>query len=67
MTDEAQGALDTDTPTADDGAAVDQQGVRADAEINDPKSGGTPVHPSPGADSQSGDGNAEGADEDDDA
>jgi hypothetical protein len=52
MTDEAKGALDADTPTAEDGAAVDQQGVRVDAEtIDDPKSGGTPVHPSPTADS----------------
>lgn len=52
MTDEAKGALDADTPTAEDGAAVDQQGVRIDAEtIDDPKSGGTPVHPSPTADS----------------
>jgi hypothetical protein len=51
MTDEAKGALDADTPTAEDGAAVDQQGVRADTEVDDPKSGGTPVHPSPTADS----------------
>lgn len=67
MTDEAKGALDADTPHAPDGAAVDEQGVGqapadpADSdETTDPKSGGTPVHPSPGADSQGGGGNAEG-------
>ena len=67
MTDEVKGALDDDTPGAPDGAAVDEQGVgqnptdSADTDENsDPKSGGTPVHPSPGADSQEGDGNAEG-------
>jgi len=67
MTDEVKGALDADTPGAPDGAAVDEQGVgqnpteSADTDENaDPKSGGTPVHPSPGADSQAGDGAAEG-------
>jgi len=64
MTDEAKGALDADTPTAEDGAAVDQQGVRADAEIDDPKSGGTPVMPSPTADSQSGEDGTAGDDDD---
>jgi len=59
--------MDADTPGAPDGAAVDDQGVgqnptdSTDTDVNsDPKSGGTPVHPSPGADSQGGGGNAEG-------
>jgi len=59
--------MDADTPGAPDGAAVDDQGVgqnptdSTDSDVNsDPKSGGTPVHPSPGADSQTGGGNAEG-------
>ena len=59
--------MDADTPGAPDGAAVDDQGVgqnptdSTDTDVNsDPKSGGTPVHPSPGADSQTGGGNAEG-------
>lgn len=67
MTDEVKGALDADTPNAPDGAAVDEQGVgqaptdSTDPDVNaDPKSGGTPVHPSPGADSQAGGGAAEG-------
>ena len=69
MTDEVKGALDADTPGAPDGAAVDEQGVGQNPtdstdtdENSDPKSGGTPVHPSPGADSQAGGGNAEGDD-----
>ncbi len=60
MTDEAKGALDADTPNAPDGAAQDEQGVGVNPtdstdtdENNDPKSGGTPVMPSPTADSQS--------------
>lgn len=51
--------MDADTPHAPDGAAVDDQGVgvnptdSTDTDVNnDPKSGGTPVHPSPTADSQ---------------
>lgn len=51
--------LDGDTPHAPDGAAVDDQGVgvnptdSADTDENDdPKSGGTPAHPAPTADSQ---------------
>ncbi|MGH2919915.1 MAG: hypothetical protein ACRDLS_15140 [Solirubrobacteraceae bacterium] len=62
MTDEVKGALDADTPQAEEGAAIDEQGVGnqptdpTDTDQNeDPKSGGTPVHPSPTADSQSGD------------
>jgi hypothetical protein len=59
--------MDADTPTAEPGAAVQDQGVgnfpkdtTDPAENADPKSGGTPVHPSPTADSQAGGGNAEG-------
>ncbi len=55
--------VDADTEqNANPGAAVDSQGVGAnptdstDTDENaDPKSGGTPVHPSPAADSQRGD------------
>ena len=44
--------MDADTPTAPDGAAVDDQGVRVDTdEGDDPKSGGTPVHRAPSEDS----------------
>lgn len=44
--------MDADTPTAADGAAVDDQGVRIDADtVDDPKSGGTPVHRAPSEDS----------------
>jgi len=61
--------MDADTPHAPEGAAVSDQGVGnfpADstdpAQNQDPKSGGTPVHPAPTADSQEGQGNAEGGD-----
>ena len=61
-TDEGIKRMDADTPGAPSGAAVDSQGVGAaptdstDTDENaDPKSGGTPVHPSPTADSQSDD------------
>jgi hypothetical protein len=64
--------VDADTPHAPEGAAVADQGVGANptdstdtAENADPKSGGTPVQPAPTADSQEGDGNAEGAAGDD--
>jgi hypothetical protein len=60
--------MDADTPHAPEGAAVEDQGVGAaptdstDTDENaDPKSGGTPVMPSPGADSQEGGGDAEGS------
>ncbi len=50
--DEGVTRMDADTPTAPDGAAVDDQGVRVDKETNDdPKSGGTPVHRAPTEDS----------------
>jgi hypothetical protein len=59
MSDEAKGALNADTPGAPDGAAAEDQGVGVNPtdstdtdENNDPKSGGTPVHPAPTADSQ---------------
>lgn len=54
--------MDADTPNAPPGAAVDDQGVGVNPtdstdtdENNDPKSGGTPVHPAPTADSQADD------------
>ena len=67
MADEVK-RMDADTEQdATPGAAVDSQGVGAnptdstDTDQNaDPKSGGTPVQPSPGADSEAGGGNAEG-------
>ena len=44
--------MDADTPTAAEGAAVHDQGVRIDADTaDDPKSGGTPVHRAPTEDS----------------
>lgn len=50
--------VDEDTPHAPDGAAVEDQGVGVNPtdstdtdENNDPKSGGTPVHPAPSQDS----------------
>jgi hypothetical protein len=44
--------MDADTPTAPAGAAVHSQGVRIDADtVDDPKSGGTPVHRAPDEDS----------------
>ena len=44
--------MDADTPTAPEGAAVNDQGVRIDADTaEDPKSGGTPVHRAPTEDS----------------
>jgi len=59
MTDETKGALNADTPGAPDGEAAEDQGVGVNPtdstdtdENNDPKSGGTPVMPSPTADSQ---------------
>jgi hypothetical protein len=68
MTDETKRADEDTEQDADSGAAVDQQGVGVNPtdstdtdENQDPKSGGTPVHPAPTADSQSGDGNAEGS------
>jgi hypothetical protein len=62
--------MDADTEQdANPGAAVADQGVGnfpADStdpgQNQDPKSGGTPVHPAPTADSQEGQGNAEGGD-----
>jgi hypothetical protein len=58
MTDEETERADADTPHAEPGAAVDEQGVgqnptdSTDTEENeDPKSGGTPVHPAPTEDS----------------
>jgi hypothetical protein len=69
-TDDDVKRMDADTPHAPEGAAVADQGVGAaptdstDTDENaDPKSGGTPVQPSPTADSQAGGGNAEGDDE----
>jgi len=66
-TDDDVKRMDADTPGAPDGAAVEDQGVgqnptdSQDTDENaDPKSGGTPVQPSPGAASQAGGGNAEG-------
>ena len=51
-TDDGIKRMDADTPNAPDGAAVDDQGVRADAEeVDDPKSGGTPVHRAPSEES----------------
>lgn len=51
--------LHADTPGAPDGAAVEDQGVGVNPtdssdtdENNDPKSGGTPVHPSPADETQ---------------
>jgi len=51
--------MDADTPHAPESASVDDQGVgqnptdSTDTDENaDPKTGGTPVHPSPAADSQ---------------
>jgi len=51
--------MDADTPGAPDGEAVADQGVGVNPtdstdtdENDDPKSGGTPVHPSPADDSQ---------------
>jgi hypothetical protein len=71
MTDEAKGALDADTPTAEEGAAISDQGVgnhptdSTDTDQNeDPKSGGTPVHPAPTADSQADDPSGADAPED---
>ncbi|MEJ7825630.1 MAG: hypothetical protein WKF48_09390 [Solirubrobacteraceae bacterium] len=59
MTDDDVKTMHEDTPTAEPGDAVDKQGVGQNPtdstdtdENNDPKSGGTPVHPSPSADSQ---------------
>ena len=44
--------MDADTPTAAEGAAVHDQGVRIDTDtVDDPKSGGTPVHRAPDEDS----------------
>jgi len=67
MTDETTRADEDTEQDANPGAAVDGQGVgvnptdSTDTDENaDPKSGGTPVHPAPTADSQSGGGNAEG-------
>ena len=55
-TDDDVKRMDADTPGAPDGAAVADQGVGAaptdshDTDENaDPKSGGTPVQPAPGA------------------
>jgi len=67
--DEGIKRLDADTPHAPEGAAADDQGVgvnptdSTDTDVNeDPKSGGTPVMPSPTAASQkSDDGEAAGA------
>jgi hypothetical protein len=57
MTDDDVKRMDADTPQAEPGAAVDQQGVGQNptdstdtAENEDPKSGGTPVHPAPSED-----------------
>jgi hypothetical protein len=60
--------VDEDTEqNANPGAAVADQGVGVnptdstdEGENADPKSGGTPVQPSPGAESEDGGGNAEG-------
>jgi hypothetical protein len=64
--------VDADTPQPQEGAAVSGQGVGVNPtdpsdpdQFSDPKSGGSPVHPSPGADSQQGASNAEGAAEGD--
>lgn len=47
-TDDGIKRMDADTPTAPEGAAVHDQGVRVDSDENDdPKSGGTPVHRAP--------------------
>lgn len=61
-TDDDVKRMDADTPHAPEGAAVADQGVGAaptdstdPGENADPKSGGTPVHPSPTADSQQSD------------
>jgi hypothetical protein len=58
MTDGDEKRVDADTPQAEPGAAVDEQGVgqnptdSTDTDENaDPKSGGTPVHPAPTEDS----------------
>lgn len=60
MTDDDVKRLDADTPHAEPGDAVDKQGVgqapteSTDTEENqDPKSGGTPVHPAPSEDVES--------------
>jgi hypothetical protein len=57
-TDDDVTRVDADTPTAPEGAAVDDQGVgqnptdSTDTDENqDPKSGGTPVHKAPSEDS----------------
>jgi len=54
--DDVASALNADTPGAPDGAAVADQGVGSNPtestdtdENDDPKSGGTPVHPAPGS------------------
>jgi len=59
MTNDDVKRVDEDTPQAEDGAAVSEQGFGVNPtdstdtdENNDPKSGGTPVMPSPTADSQ---------------
>jgi hypothetical protein len=56
-TDDDVKRMDADTPGAPDGAAVADQGVGSNPtestdtdENEDPKSGGTPVHPAPGSD-----------------
>jgi hypothetical protein len=58
MIDEETERVDEDTPHVEPGAAVDEQGVgqnptdSTDTDENeDPKSGGTPVHPAPTEDS----------------
>ena len=60
LDDDARRADEDTEQDADPGAAVADQGVGANPtdstdtdENDDPKSGGTPVHPSPAADSQS--------------